>query len=151
MKIPDKLPIAREEDYHTHYLGKCEDGRQFWAYDTFIHTLTGQEILADDWQKWRKEYILLHTFDADGHHLHTDHWYAGYTADIQDEAIAAKLEEMVGSLGPITFEDIEVRLFQVTIDGIVFGLIPDKDYDMINLEPSSTISFQEPWNGSYYT
>lgn len=139
------------EDYHTHYLGKCADGRQFWAYDTFIHTHTGQELLDDDWQKWRKEYVLLHIFDADGNHLQTDYWYAGYTADIQDETIAEKLAEMVGSLGPVTYGDIEIRLFQVIIDGIVFGLIPDKDYDMINLEPSSTISFQEPWDGSYDT
>ena len=39
MPIPDKLPIARLEGYHTYYLGKCEDGRLFWGYDSFVFTV----------------------------------------------------------------------------------------------------------------
>ena len=37
------------------------------------------------------------------------------------------------------------------IDGFTFGLIPNKEISMIDLHPSSTIAFQEPWDGEYFT
>lgn len=58
MTIPDKLPIMRMEDYHTHHLGKCSDGRLFWGYDTFVFTKPYSDIKGDDWGKYRKEYAL---------------------------------------------------------------------------------------------
>jgi formate hydrogenlyase regulatory protein HycA len=57
----------------------------------------------------------------------------------------------MAGLGFIQYRDIAIKLFQTTIDGIVFGLIPDQKTESIILEPSSTISFQEPWDGEYYT
>jgi formate hydrogenlyase regulatory protein HycA len=62
MTIPDKLPIIRMEDYHTHYLGKTSDGRLFWAYETFAFTKPYSEIVGEDWQKFRNEYAILHHF-----------------------------------------------------------------------------------------
>ena len=63
MTIPDKLPIARMEDYHTHFLGKASDERLFWGYQTFAFSKPFSEIeQGDDWKKYRKEYAILHTF-----------------------------------------------------------------------------------------
>jgi hypothetical protein len=152
MTIPDKLPIARMEDYHTHYLGQSADGRLFWAYDTFVFTKKYGDIQEnDDWQKYRREYAVIHTFDNDGNYLTTKHWNAGLTIDVDDEAIEKKLKEFVSELGGTTFKNIEIKLFQIEIDGITFGLIPDEESGMIHLQPTSKISFQEPWDGEYNT
>ena len=58
---------------------------------------------------------------------------------------------MISELGEVEFTDIEVKTFQTTIDGIVFGLITNEEYETVDLEPSSTISFHEPWDGEYDT
>lgn len=152
MTIPDKLRVSRMEDYHTHYLGQAADGRLFWAYDTFVFTKPHADIPKDDdWQKYRREYAIIHTFDKDGNYLTTKHWDAGLTINLSDQLIEEKLEEFVSELGDTTFKDIEIKLFQTQIDGITFGLIADEESEMIHLQPTSKISFQEPWDGEYYT
>ena len=151
MTIPDKLPIARMEDYHTHYLGQVDDGRLFWGYQTFIFTKPYSDIeQGDDWKKYRKEYVLVHTFDEDGNYLATKYW-SGLTTNTSDQELEDKLEEMISKLGDVDFQDIEIKIFQTQLDNVVFGLVVDEKSEMINLQPSSTISFQEPWDGEYYT
>jgi len=151
MAIPDKLPIARMEDYHTHFLGKASDERLFWGYQTFAFSKPFSEIeQGDDWKKYRKEYAILHTFDSDGNYIATRHW-SGLATETDDQQLDSKLQEMVSELGDINFQDIEIKIFQIQLDNIIFGLVADEESEMINLEPSSTISFQEPWDGEYYT
>ena len=58
---------------------------------------------------------------------------------------------MVAELGEVHYGDIEVKLFQTTIDGVTFGLVPENEYGFIELEPNSTIAFSKPWDGSYST
>jgi len=83
--------------------------------------------------------------------METNHWYAGTVLESNASAKAKRLEEMVNELGRIEFSDIAVKLFQTVIDGVVFGLVPNYEYEVVELEPSSTLSFQEPWDGEYYT
>ncbi len=140
------------EDYHTHYLGQCSDGRLFWGYETFVFSKPMDEMTGDeDWKKNRREYAVLHTFDKKGNYLTTKHWFAGTTSDVDDEKIKVKLEEMVSDLGQTEFKDIKVKIFQTVIDGFIFGLVPDNESLTVELQPSSTISFQEPWDGEYFT
>jgi formate hydrogenlyase regulatory protein HycA len=151
MTIPDKLPIIRQEEYHTHHLGRCGDGRLFWGYETFSFTKPLAEIQGDDWQKYRKEYAVLQTFDNDGTYLTTKFFFAGFTIDTYGQSLFDKVEDMVSELGEVVYQDIEIRLFQTVIDGITFGLIVNEENEMITLQPSSTISFEKPWDGEYYT
>jgi len=139
------------EDEHTNFIGRVTDGRQFWGYQTFVFKRPYSEINKEEWQQNRLEYLVLHTFDKTGNYLSSKHWFAGTTDQADQEKMYSKLEEWVEELGDIEFADIEVKLFQVTIDGITFGLVPDKETESIELQPSSTISFQEPWDGEYYT
>lgn len=137
------------EDYHTHYLGRAAGGKLFWGYETFAFTKPYAEIQGDNWQKFRKEFAVLHTFDQDGNHLQTKHWSS---EDSFNPALtSSKLEELVSELEDVEYKDIYVKLFQTTIDGIVFGLVPDVENETIELQPSSTIAFSEPWDGEYYT
>jgi hypothetical protein len=150
MAIPKKIPIERIERYHTHYVGKTLDEKQFWGYTTFVFTKPYSEIIGN-WQDYRDEYAILHIFDKQGICLDTKHILVGTANQVDDITLYTKLEEIVAELGIIEFADIEVELFNTEINGIVFGLIPNEEYGVVDLEPSSTISFGEPWDGSYST
>lgn len=150
MIFPEKILIERIEDYHTHYLGHNDKGKKFWAYPTFFWSIPYKDIVGD-WKDFRKEYTIMHIFDSDGTHLKTNYWYAGSTNQVKAHELYNKIEEMVKELGKVTFCDIEVKLFSTLIDDVEFGLIPNPEFKCIDLQPSSTIAFTEPWDGSYST
>ena len=150
MDIPNKIPIERIEEYHTHYLGKFDKGNQFWGYVTFNWIKPPYEIIGN-WEDYRNEYAILHTFDKEGNYINTNLWLGGTTSQVSDKLLFSKLEEMVNKLGEIEFHDIEVKLFQTKIDGVIFGLIPNDDFGFVELQPNSTIAFGPPWDGSYST
>ncbi|MDZ7936598.1 MAG: hypothetical protein U5M51_16885 [Emticicia sp.] len=147
--IPKKIKMARMEDYHTHYIGKYDGKKQFFGYEHFVSVPTPNET---DWQKYRHEYVVLHLFDEKGNFESFKYWYAGTTSNLNCNT-NEKLEELVRSLDKVRFNDIEVATFNIDIDGITFGLIPkiDDAYERIELDPSSTIAFCEPWDGEYDT
>ncbi len=152
MKWPKKLPIARIADYHTHYAGRADDGRQFWAYETFAFEPGWHSAPpGSDWRAYRQEYVVLHTFSRNGDYLATRHWCAGVAAEASREAMEQKLAEFVAELGPVVLKDIKVSLFQTQLAGLTFGLVADEEHELINLQPSATISFMELWDGEYYT
>lgn len=151
MTFPEKLRINRMEDYHTHYLGKTIDGRLFWGYETFAYSPPFAQIRDENTWQYRSDYAVLHLFNTDGDYQSSKSFSHGKGILPKGAVLTDKLEEWVAELGEITYCDIEIKLFQTTIDGFTFGLIPDSEYSMIDLEPSSTISFQEPWDGEYYT
>jgi len=150
-KIPSKIPIKRIEEYHTHYLGKCNNERLFWGYSTFAFIKDFSEMQGQDLRLFRKEYAVVHLFKKDGRYLETKYWIAGLSIDLKGDETFIKLEEMVSELMPITYGNIKVELFSTIIDGITFGLIPDKKYLTVDLEPGNSISFPAPWNGEYDT
>jgi len=151
MKLPDRLPIMRMEDYHTHYLGRSNNGILFWGYETFVFEKPYTESENGNWEKHRCEYAIFHTFDSSGNYLTTKHLFGGTTDVCDYEKLENQIEEWIAELGSVEYCDIEVRLFQTVIDGFIFGLIPDEESESIILQPSSTISFQKPWDGEYYT
>ena len=149
MKFPEKIPVERMEDYHTHYIGKYENGNQFLGCETFVFT-TKQFPEGEKWQKYRREYTVLYLFDKEGNFNEAKYEFAGTTHSLKFDT-NEKTEEMVTQLGEIEYCNIEVKLFEIEIDGFKFGLIPNEESKMIELQPSSTISFSEPWDGEYYT
>lgn len=146
--IPKIIPINREIDYHTHFIGTTKDNKQFFGYETFAFP---DGIPETDWEDKRQEYVVLYIFDQDGNHIETRSFRVGNTKSTNGEQIRKKLLEMIEQLGPIEYENIAVKPFTSVIDGIEFGLIPDNEYESIELQPSSTIAFFEPWNGDYDT
>ena len=63
----------------------------------------------------------------------------------------AKIKELVSQLGEIEYGNIEIKPFKIEIDGFQFGLIPNEESEMIELQPSNTLAFEEPWDGEYWT
>ena len=137
------------EDYHSHYLGQISDGRLFWGYETFVYTKPYSEIQSGEWEKFRKEYAILHVFDKNGNYIETKKWSTPTNNSPVDTS--EMLDKMVMELGDFEYKDIEIMVFHTNVDGIIFGLIPNAETNSIDLQPSSTISFQEPWDGEYYT
>ena len=152
MTFPEKLPIARMEDYHTHYLGKTSDGRLFWGYETFAYSPPIAQIKDNNYWPYRFDYTVLHLFDDDGNYQSSKSFTCGKGVLPKGNIMIEKLEEWIAGLGEVTYCDIEIKLFQTIIDEFTFGLIPYRDSILhIDLQPSSTISFQEPWDGEYNT
>lgn len=149
MRIPGKIPIRRMEDYHTHYLGRTAGGTLFWGYQTFAWLKPISEIRGEDIWQYRRNYTVLHTFTRRGKYLATRSISTNPNEKKGDPD--RKIEEWLSELGNFEYCDIKIRLFQTTIDDIVFGLIPGEEYNSIDLQPSTTISFQKPWDGEYYT
>lgn len=152
MEIPSLIPVERIEDYHTHYIGKCADGRQFWGRErVWTFSKPGLPHTDPAFKLNRQEYVLLNIFDAEGNLIDTKANHAGNssTADLME--MAEQLEGWIAELGGITYCDIAVKLHQVEIDGFTFGLVADHDNECICLKPGCSISFTAPWNGSYET
>ena len=147
MKFPEKIPVERMEDYHTHHIGKYENGNQFFGYGTFVFT---EMPIPENWKKYRREYAVLYLFDKEGNFKEVKHEFAG-TSDSLKFDTEGKIEEFVSKLGEIEYCNIEIKPFEIDIDGFKFGLIPNEESEMIELQPSNTIAFGEPWDGEYDT
>lgn len=111
--------------------------------------------LPRDLQAHQHWHAVLHTFDEAGHHLQTQTWFAGKTADGQRDAISRareKLAELMAPLGPITLGDVFIRLFSVEVGGETFGLVdysdPVEESEAVVLVPLG-LWFTEPWDGRY--
>ena len=148
-KVPKRIPIMRMEEYHTHYLGKTNDGKLFFGSETFAYKKPNGEVYTELQSQTRIELAILYLFDSKGRFLEHKHWSTQLDSERQNTF--EKLAEMVSELGQISFCNIEVETFEINIDGIKCGLIPNEKSESIDLYPSNTISFQKPWDGEYYT
>ncbi len=81
MSIPDRITVSRIEDYYTHSIGRYGDGGQFMSF--VVATLP--EVFPQDWERHKRWYAVLHTFDRDGNHLDTEARFAGVTADGENQ------------------------------------------------------------------
>ena len=146
-KVPNRIQIMRMEDYHTHYLGKLENGKLFFGYETWAFKKPLSEIPEELKEGNRIDFSIVYLFNKKGEFLEHKFW----STELENERYktSEKLEELIAELGKLNYCDIEVELFELEINGIKFGLIPNGE--SIDLQPSSTISFQEPWDGEYYT
>ena len=107
--------------------------------------------MTQDWENHRREYVVVYIFDSKGNYLLTNHKYLGTAKEAKQMDETKILESMVKELGQVRFEDIAVKPFKTIIDDIEFGLIEDEEFEGIQLMPSSTIAFFEPWDGEYDT
>ena len=137
MSIPDKILIRWMPDLQTAHVGRFHDSEQFFLAEHLVPSV------VDDPQS--REYVALYCFDSAG--LLARHKIVRPRSFEIDETVNALLEE----LGPHHFTDICVSPFEVTFDGLRFGLIPDSQHGTNTLQPGSINTFMEPWDGEYYT
>jgi len=123
MEPPEKVRVCYEEPAFGHQ-GRLSDGRQFIAFTTGA---------APAGQHWVDRVLaVLHLFDADGNHLHTESRVCGYCRnhdtyredrDRARDASGAVLDELLAGLAPFRSErcPVDVRLFGQLIGGVEHG------------------------------
>lgn len=127
-RFPQIVPIKREEGLLTHYLGTYAAGKQFAGFVI---------SLADD----QPTVSVLHTFDAQGNHLHSDAWQGNDRVEVE-----SLLENAIDKLENQRPGDIRIKLFSVERVGTRFELTPNEHGD-IEYKPLGLV-FAKPWNGT---
>jgi hypothetical protein len=147
MPAPKLLVIKRMEDLQTRLIGRCEEGQFFIAESLPISVESDSGKAEND-----KVYVLRYLFKMDGEFINTEHAKIECSSGREYLHPAEdKKREFLQKLGPYKFCDIAVKPFEITIDGIKFGLVYCEETQSINLEPGPIITFMEPWDGEYYT
>ncbi|MFI7690728.1 hypothetical protein ACIBQ6_16775 [Nonomuraea sp. NPDC049655] len=151
MAVPEVIPIIHEPDYHTDTIGHWKGGQFFGSV---MAAFPEGSTHTDDWPKHKRWYAVLHTFDAAGHHLgsrieHTD------ADDDHRSAVALaeeRLKHWLDKLPGLRFDDIAIRPFRHTFDGVLFGLVIEtfEGEEHAEFHPNN-IGFYEPWDGLYDT
>ena len=134
------------DDYHARHIGHTADGRQFFLTTPFEPASSGRAGC---------EYVALYTFDKKGRLLKSFIESFGPRATAKTEAIAARYDALLISLGNITFDRIEVSPFKVKRFETEFGLIlrkPEKEGDAwaVEVQPGNYMAFFEPWDSGEY-
>ena len=153
MSVPTIIPIKREENYHTHNIGRYEEDHQFMGF--VVASLPMPPPV--NWQKVKRWYALLYCFDSAGNYLNAQHECLGTTAEGEKGVIKAAqklLDEWLQALPNRKFGDVAIKLFSLEIDCRRFGLIdvsePEDDYERVDLVPNE-LAFFPPWEGDYDT
>lgn len=158
MAVPKVIPIAYVPRRHTESIGWYADG-QFLASISYAFP---EGFRPDEgWEEHKRLYVALHTFDAEGHYRDSEIWCAGTWADQQraphgNDSVLGRarihLAKLLRSLPRRSYTDIAIRPFQLTLDGVRFGLVIRKEdgETWAELYPDR-LEFGEPWDGRYVT
>jgi hypothetical protein len=113
---------------------------------------TGERAEGED----RRWVAVLHLFDPDGHHLRSEARIGGHDSiglDMAWELAETGLGQLVGPIVPRVRRvgDVSIRPFEVTLNGVVHGLIYDAHSEAAVFHPRD-IWFWFPWDtGDYDT
>ena len=156
MAVPEVIPIAYEPNHRSGAVGRYADG-QFLASVTYAFP---QGFRPDDgWEEQKRLYTVLHTFDAEGRYRDSEIWCAGTWAQQQhaphgDDSVLSQarihLAKLLRALPRRSYTNIAVRPFQLTVDGVLFGLLTGQDEEgsWAELHPDR-YCFGPPWDGTY--
>lgn len=159
MAVPEVIAIAYEPHGRTEAIGRYADG-QFLGSITYAFP-KGFRLDAG-WEEHKRLYSVLHTFDFEGRYRDSEIWCAGTWAEAQQNAVEganpvldrarAHLATRLRSLPRRTYTDIAVRPFQLTVDGVLFGLVAEEEDGeaWAELYPDH-LGFGAPWDGRYDT
>lgn len=143
---PPKLIAIDHDDYHAEYVGRTQDGRQFFLTTPFSPEL-GSEPGC--------EYVALYIFDKAGVLLEAKIDSLGPRGDVDETKSESLIKERLRELGKVKFRRIEVAPFAVERFGTIFGLIacePEEEDDewSVELQPGNYMAFFPPWDSGEY-
>ena len=127
--LPSKILVKREEESHTHYIGKYDDNLIFIGFP-FFGGLSQTRPLA-----------VLHLLDSDGKLVSSKIWEREKMYEAEGD-----LKKAIQNLPNAKFCDIETHTFDVELNGLTFGFIPRRDGGCIEYKPYG-LAFFPPWDG----
>ncbi len=145
-KRPPKLIALNHDAYAARYVGRTEDGRQFFLTTPFVPALDGNP---------GREFLALYLFDKGGGLLEARIEDLGPRATLDEDRARAMRERMLASLGEVKFRRIKVAPFRVERFGVEFGFIPlppeepGEEWSVI-VEPGNYMAFFPPWSSGEY-
>ncbi|WP_030599988.1 hypothetical protein [Streptomyces fulvoviolaceus] len=158
MAVPEVIPIAYEPHGRTQAIGRYAGG-QFLG--SVAYAFPEGYRPDDGWEEHKRLFSALHVFDAEGRYRDSEIWCAGTWAEQQraphgPDSVPARarahLATLLRSLPQRSYTDIAIRPFQLTVNGVLFGLVTGEDDGeaWAELYPDR-LGFGEPWDGSYDT
>ncbi len=118
MPRPDLLPIRYMDDLHTNLIG-CSKQEQFMIVDYYGCGLPNL-------------YVVKYVFNMSGEFKNAK--YAKLAEDASGQEMQNEKNRFLSELEPYELCDIRVRLFEVTIDDLAFGLLYSEKIQSVNLE-----------------
>ena len=145
MSKPKTIAIEHD-DRHAGHIGTLQDGRQFFLTNPFVPAIGSNA---------GREFIALYLFNKHGHFIEARIDDMGSRADLELRRFQSAFEQRLKELGPITFERIIVRPFQVLQFGVTFGLLlrrveNTEDEWAVEAHPGNYMAFFEPWDSGEY-
>jgi hypothetical protein len=143
---PPKLIAINHDDYHAEYVGRTNDGKQFFLTSPFEPSMDEQE---------GREFLALYLFDAHGNLLEAKIDDLGPRAIMDRDKRVSLRDQRLAELGGLSFERIEIAPFSLDRFGSTFGLIlrePEDDEDTwaVELQPGNFMAFFPPWDSGEY-
>ena len=142
-----KLVAINHDDHAARYVGRTQDGRQFFATTPFV---PASRVEAG------REFIAVYLFDPKGGLLEARIEDLGPRAQVDDLHARRLFAERLADLGAVEYCRIQVQPFEVTRFDVAFGLIlrpPDDEDDdewCVEAQPGNYMAFYEPWDSGDY-
>jgi hypothetical protein len=95
--------------------------------------------------RWR---AVLHRFQLSGAYVGTDTWVSPAGTSEEEGLCQARerLATWLGTLRGVRYQDIHIRVFSITIGGLLFGLVKATRGLSLKLLPEN-LCFSAPWSG----
>lgn len=145
-KRAPKLVALEHDDHSAEYVGRTADGRQFFLTTPFVPATGGDS---------GREFVALYLFEAGGGLLEAKIEDMGPRDGVDEAPRLAVRDELVASLGEVTYGRVRIALFRVERFGVEFGFIarppeePDEDW-CVTVEPGDYMCFWPPWTSGDY-
>lgn len=133
-----ELVLIEHDDYHAKYLGRTASGLQFFFPPIFV--------------PGGHEYTVLFLFNEAGELVESKMEDHGLRETFNVEYARGLRSEWLREIGPVEFQDIQVKPFAVELGGEIMGMIPLKfdDYWVVEVLPGNVMAFVQPWDSGLY-
>jgi len=147
-KGPPKTVTLRPDDYHAEYVGRLDDGRQFFLTMAFVPADTRGSATG-------REFLALYLFNKAGRLVSATIDDLGPRSKLNHETRIARRDALLTSLGTIKRRHIRIALFRLEMFDVEFGFIarpPESRGDewRVTVEPGDYMCFWAPWSSGDY-
>jgi hypothetical protein len=145
-KGPPKTVAINHDEFHAEFVGRTKGGMQFFLTSPFVPGIRDDP---------GREFIALYLFDRSGQLQSATIDDFGPRATMDLAARTARRDELLSSLGEVSYQRIKVAPFRIERFGVEFGFIPrppeepGEDWSVVVM-PGDVMCFWPPWTSGDY-